>query len=204
MKPDFTTMNGPQLVAAFNQIVGEVAAAGQPTLLRKVNKFKDVPTGVQRCEAAWSALVAALDSADAAQREEVSATAPEAAPVEESVVAAKNVKAKKVKTPKAAKAKTPKAAKASRKSTNGIAAEFGCRAGSIREKLLLALHGEKSVMLKHLMAKLYGNQSAEHRGPTIMVMKGLEGMIKKGGLPYSVVKTKDPETKEISYALQAK
>lgn len=203
MKPDFTTMNGPQLVAAFNQIVGEVAAAGQPGLLRKVNKFADVQTGIQRCEAAWSALVAALDSADAVQREEVSATAPEAAPVrvEEPVMAAKKVRAKKAKTPKVAKVKTPKSAK---KATNGIAAEFGCRAGSIREKLLLALHGEKSVMLKHLMAKLYGNQSAEHRGPTIMVLKGLEGMIKKGKLPYSVVKTKDPDTKEISYALQAK
>jgi hypothetical protein len=196
-------MNGPQLVAAFNQIVGEVAAAGQPGLLRKVNKFADVQTGIQRCEAAWSALVAALDSADAVQREEVSATAPEAAPVrvEEPVMAAKKVRAKKAKTPKVAKVKTPKSAK---KATNGIAAEFGCRAGSIREKLLLALHGEKSVMLKHLMAKLYGNQSAEHRGPTIMVLKGLEGMIKKGKLPYSVVKTKDPDTKEISYALQAK
>jgi hypothetical protein len=198
MKPEFTTMNVPQLVAAYNQIVGEVVAAGQPNLLRKVTKFADTAKGIQRCEIAWSTLVAALDSAAVVEREEVSATAPVAAPERESVVATKKTKVKKAKAPKVAKAKT------NGKASEGVSAEFGCRAGSIREKLLLALHGEKSVMLKHLMAKLYGNQSAEHRGPTIMVLKGLEEMIKKGKLPYSIIKTKDHETKEVSYALQAK
>jgi hypothetical protein len=197
MKPEFSTMNGPQLVAAYNQIVGEIVEAGQPGAFRKVTKFADVATGAKRCEAAWSGLVAALDSAKAVESEEVSATAPEPAPLEEPVVAAKKVKAKKAKAPKVARAKT------NGKAADGISAEFGCRAGSIREKLLLALHGEKSVMLKHLMAKLYGDQSADHRGPTMMVLKGLDLMIKKGRLPYSIIKMKDPETKEISYALQA-
>lgn len=104
-------------------------------------------------------------------------------------------------TPKATKAaKEPKEA-----SANKLAAEFGCRVGSFREKLIIALDDnyKKFVKTEDLLKAVYGSKNNENTGALTMVIKGAQTMIDKNKLPYELKKEKN-DAKEISYGLWPK
>jgi hypothetical protein len=87
-------------------------------------------------------------------------------------------------------------------SANKLAAEFGARPGSFREKLLIALddHYGKSVALPVLLKAVYGSQNTENVGALGMVIKGALKTIEKNSLPYLLVKEKNA-AKEVTYCL---
>ena len=97
-------------------------------------------------------------------------------------------------------AKTEKAV-----SENKLAAEFGCRVGSFREKLIIALdeNYRKFVKTDDLLKAVYGSKNNENAGALTMVLKGAQTMIEKNKLPYELKKEKN-EAKEISYGLWPK
>ncbi len=76
---DFTTMTGPGLVHAYNEMVAEAAAKGLDGY-RPVAKFADNKTGMKRCEALASGLRArkeGLNGAAKASEPEADAAQPE-------------------------------------------------------------------------------------------------------------------------------
>lgn len=87
-------------------------------------------------------------------------------------------------------------------SANKLAAEFGARVGSFREKLLIALdeNYKKMVPVPELLKATYGSKNIENAGALTMVLKGAQTMIEKNELPYTLKKEKN-EAKEISYGL---
>ena len=89
---------------------------------------------------------------------------------------------------------------------SAISKEFDCRSGTNREKLVEALASSKGkqVPRSDLLKSVYGNQKEENIGPLGMVLKGMAVMIKEGRLPYKIERTKDAETKEVSFGLHAK
>ena len=110
---------------------------------------------------------------------------------------------KRIAEMKPAKGKKAKALKEDKRSK--IGQEFNVRAGTHREKLLDALHGNfKKVMTKRdLMKAVYGNVSDENKSAVQMVMNGLYFMIDKYKLPYKIMKQKN-EQKEITFGLYPK
>jgi hypothetical protein len=117
----------------------------------------------------------------------------------------------KLDTEKAARAKAngskPKTEKAPKEaSANKLAAEFGCRIGSFREKLIIAFDDNyrKLVKTEDLLKAVYGSKNNENTGALTMVIKGAEKMINKSKLGYELRKDKNAETKEISYGLWPK
>jgi hypothetical protein len=72
-----------------------------------------------------------------------------------------------------------------------ISEQFNCVPGTNREKLLEALHRRagKQVTSADLQKAVYGRKPQSH-GALMMIVKGLEGMIKKGRLPFQVKKEK--------------
>jgi hypothetical protein len=151
MKPEFTSMDIHQLVTAFNQIVDDVAAAGQPTLLRKVTRFVGTNIAIKRCEAAWSALVAARASAAAVEQQAPDTdsygiddtnpddTNPDDTKREERVVAVKKKAVKKAKATSKAKVKAKPAPKAKKANSpahkNGANGSRGVKKGYIHALL---------------------------------------------------------------------
>ena len=87
-------------------------------------------------------------------------------------------------------------------SANKLAAEFGARVGSFREKLLIALddHYKKMVPELDLLKAVYGSKNTENSGALTMVIKGAQTMIEKNKLPYNLKKEKN-EDKEVSFGL---
>jgi hypothetical protein len=96
--------------------------------------------------------------------------------------------------------KKKKATKEDKRSKIGV--EFNVRNGTIREKLLEALHSsyKKPVTKRDLLKSVYGSASEDNKGAIQMVMKGLNVMIVKGKLPYKIVKEKNAQ-KESTFAL---
>lgn len=78
-------------------------------------------------------------------------------------------------------------------SDNKLAAEFGARSGTNREKLLVALadNFKKQVPVLDLLKAVYGSKNLENTGALGMVLKGAEATIKKHKLPYLVKKEKN-------------
>lgn len=87
-------------------------------------------------------------------------------------------------------------------SANKRAAEFGCRVGSFREKLIIALDESYKKLIPELdlLKAVYGSKNTENAGALTMVVKGANIMIEKNNLPYILKKEKN-EAKEISYGL---
>jgi hypothetical protein len=73
-----------------------------------------------------------------------------------------------------------------------ISEQFNCVPGTNREKLLEALHRRvgKQVTSADLQKAVYGRSKNASHGALMMIVKGLEGMIKKGRLPFQVKKEK--------------
>lgn len=109
--------------------------------------------------------------------------------------------AAKAAAPKSDTVRKPKAAP-KEGSENKRAAEFGCRVGSFREKLIIALdeHFEKMVSTDDLLKAVYGSKNNENTGALTMVLKGAQAMIEKNKLPYILKKEKDDAGK-ISHGL---
>jgi hypothetical protein len=74
--------------------------------------------------------------------------------------------------------------------TPKITEQFKTRAGTFREKLLLALHRNagKQVPVPALLKSVYGRGTEADWVSLGMVVKGLEGMISKDRLPFKVEK----------------
>lgn len=89
-------------------------------------------------------------------------------------------------------------------STNKLAAEFGARVGSFREKLIIALDESyrKLVPIAELLKAVYGSKNNENTGALTMVIKGAQTMIEKNKLPYVLKKEKNEG--EISFGLWPK
>jgi hypothetical protein len=90
-------------------------------------------------------------------------------------------------------------------SANKRAAEFGCRVGTAREKLVIALDAnyKKMVPALDLVKTVYGSKNIEKIGSLDMVVKGAQKMIDKNKLPYILKKEKN-EAKEVSHGLFSK
>jgi len=75
-----------------------------------------------------------------------------------------------------------------------IAAEFGCRPDTLREKLVNALQRRyrKQIASAELIKAVYGSaaKDASH-GSLMMIVKGAQGMIRKGKLPYVIKKERN-------------
>jgi len=84
-----------------------------------------------------------------------------------------------------------------------IAAEFGCRPDTLRERLVNALHRRyrKQVASATLIKAVYDAHSkhASH-GALMMIVKGAQGMIAKRKLPY-VIKKERNDAGEITLGL---
>lgn len=89
-------------------------------------------------------------------------------------------------------------------SANKLAAEFGARVGSFREKLIIALDESyrKLVPVEDLLKAVYGSKNNENTGALTMVIKGAQTMIEKNKLPYTLKKEKNEG--EISFGLWPK
>lgn len=87
-------------------------------------------------------------------------------------------------------------------SENKRAAEFGCRVGSFREKLIIALDENYRKMIPELdlLKAVYGSKNTENSGALGMVWKGAQTMIEKNKLPYELKKEKN-DAKEVSFGL---
>jgi hypothetical protein len=179
MAKDFTTMTGPALVSAYNEMAN--SALGKELGAKPVTRFSDQPAGVKRC--------LTLASSIKARQEGLAAIKPTV--VEDTEVTTKAKKVKKVNGVSKTSA-----------SANKRAAEFGARPGTVREKILIALDDNyrKMVPLKTLLKAAYGRVDDEDKGALSMSLKGANDTIKKGKLPYQIKKAKD-EAKEISYGL---
>ena len=83
-----------------------------------------------------------------------------------------------------------------------IFAIFKTNTGKFRGKLLDALYSKRGtqVTLNKLIMAVYGSCNNGRRGSLLMVMKGLEGSIKKKRLPYRIEKQKT-DAGVISYGL---
>lgn len=173
----FATMDGPTLVRAFNEMAN--SDTGKELSARTVVRFADTKTGIKRCEM--------LASSIRARKEGLSAPEPRAA-------------AKKP-SPKA-KAPAKEKTLGANTSANKLAAEFEARAGTNREKLLVALDASyrKLVPLNTLLKAVYGSQNTENKGALMMSIKGALLTIKNNKLPYQIKKEKNAE-KEISFGL---
>ncbi len=100
----------------------------------------------------------------------------------------------------------PKTAKEPKEgSTNKLAAEFGARVGSFREKLIIAFDESyrKLIKVEDLLKAVYGSKNNENTGALTMVIKGAQTMIEKNKLPYELKKEKN-EAKELSFGLWPK
>jgi len=84
--------------------------------------------------------------------------------------------------------------------------EFDVRNGTVREKLIDALHGAKGkfIAVKDLLKTCYGSMNTENTGALKMSIKGAESTIKSKRLPYRIDKKVDEKTKEMSFGLFAK
>ncbi|HEX2614984.1 MAG TPA: hypothetical protein VHL10_05785 [Nitrososphaera sp.] len=116
----------------------------------------------------------------------------------------------KIETEKAARKKIS-AAKGDKKpsapkeaSANKLAAEFGARVGSFREKLLIAFdeNYRKLVKTEDLLKAVYGSKNNENTGALTMVIKGAQTTIEKNKLAYELRKEKSEGV--ISYGLWPK
>lgn len=89
-------------------------------------------------------------------------------------------------------------------SANKLAAEFGARVGSFREKLIIAFDESyrKLVATGDLLKAVYGSKNTENTGALTMVIKGAQIMIEKNKLPYVLKKEKNEG--EISFGLWPK
>jgi hypothetical protein len=87
-------------------------------------------------------------------------------------------------------------------SANKLAAEFGARVNTNRERLIIALdeHYRKMVSELDLLKAVYGSKNTENSGALGMVFKGMKTMIEKNKLPY-VLKEEKNEAKEKSFGL---
>jgi hypothetical protein len=103
----------------------------------------------------------------------------------------------KAKKPKAAK--TPKAAKAPREKKDGEAV----RPGSNRDKLFkyMEKHLGQQLSITSLMKATYGEARKDYKGPLMMVMKGVAGVIKSQKLKLKIEKTR--ENKENYFGLHS-
>lgn len=179
----YAEMSGPELVAAYN--VMAKSESGVALMARTVNRFPDAKTGIARCEA--------LASSIRARKAGLGGTTEEATEEDDMAKKAKKTAAKKtakVKSAKIAKVKAvdPKQAK--------ISVEFGCRYGTNKEKLLLALHEDyrKMVPTAKLLKAVYGSQNTENTGALLMVLQGVTVAIENGKLPYEVRKERKDGT----------
>jgi len=117
--------------------------------------------------------------------------------------ALRRISALKPKTNGAKAPKKTKAVKEDKRSKIGV--EFNVRSGSLREKLLEALHAhyKHPVTKRDLLKSVYGSASEDNQGAILMVMKGIHFMIDKYKLPYKVVTGKN-EKKETTFGLYPK
>src|SRR5262245_26355258 len=86
-----------------------------------------------------------------------------------------------------------------------ISEEFGCRADTLRERLVdtLGRRKGKQVGSSELIRLVYGSASKDaSHSSLMMIVKGAEGMIKKGKLPYTIRKERDG--KEVTLGLHPK
>lgn len=182
MEEDYVKMSGAELVSAYNKMAG--SAEGVALQTRTVTRFADQATAVKRCLALASSIKARKEGLKGTSEKDV----PAAKPVSTAAPAKKPATVKK---------------EGAKPVQTGIAAEFEARAGTIREKLLLALHAnfKKQVPLNTLLKATYGNLNTENKGALMMSMKGALLTIKNKKLPYEIKKEKVPETKELTFGL---
>lgn len=208
MAIDYATMTGPQLVTAYNEMAN--SQLGKELNARPVTRFADMEAGVKRCMQLESSIKARSDGLKSASRDttttNVAVTTGPTGQKEEDDVAKTAKKAKGAKKAPKAKKVTKTTTKEVAVSSNKRAAEFGCRVGSFREKLLIALdeNYRKMVAVPRLLKAVYGSQNIENTGKLNMVLKGALGMITGSKLAYEIKKAKDEETKEISFGLYPK
>lgn len=106
------------------------------------------------------------------------------------------------KSPPSPAASATSANSAEKISDNKLAAEFGARPGTNRERLLKALdeNYKKQVPILDLLKAVYGSKNLENTGALGMVIKGAEGTIKKHKLPYQLKREKN-DAKEATIGL---
>lgn len=182
--------------ARYNELVEEAIAAGLSA--KKIGtRFRNAETGAKRCEA--------LEAAIASHKEKVAeGVVPEKGTVEVAAIPAegektepprinqekKMAKSATKKKPTAAAKKATKPAKSVvvAEKRNGIVGEFGTRADTNKEKLLLALYAKKNkpVPALDLIKAVYGKQDIEMLGSLKMVLQGLQVAIDSDKLPYTI------------------
>jgi hypothetical protein len=180
-------------VTQYNELVTEASAIGLNGYKAIATRFRDPATGAKRCEALAEAIEAhkakiASGELTAAPPETADEEAP---PVEnqESKRMARTSTAKKAKKAAPAKKAVKTAPKVADKPRTGVAAEFGTREGTNREKVLLALYAKKNkpVALTEVAKAVYGKGDDENRLKVKAVIVGLNMMIEAGKLPYKPV-----------------
>lgn len=175
------------LVIAHNHMAE--STIGKELKARPVQNFKSVEDGAARCATLESSILARASGFQEAKQSEGDTT-----------VAKKVKKAKKAKTAKKANGASENL------SANPVAAAFGARKGTNREKLLIKLADNKGKRVKRndLLKAVYGSMNEENLGSLAMVLKGAQGTIVKNKLKFDIKKEKDEKTKEITFALHAK
>jgi hypothetical protein len=193
----YAEMSTNELVAKFNELAASPAgaAAGAKT----VKRFADHDTAVKRVMTLYSALNNKVESETANPQPQTKAT--EMTTATKATTAKKATKATTAKKASATAAPT-KAAKSENGSTNKIAAQFGARVGTVREKLLIALHDNyrKMVPVSTLIKAAYGKSDPEYQGALMMSLKGAQKTIEENKLPFEIKKGKTEE-KEITIGL---
>ena len=125
MATDYTTLTGPQLVTAYNEMAN--SQIGKELNARPVTRFADATAGAKRCASLESSIKARSDGLKSASRD--TTTTNPTGQKEDDV--AKTAKKTSKKATKAKKVAAPK--KEAAVSANKRAAEFGCRVGSFRD-----------------------------------------------------------------------
>lgn len=199
----FTEMSGSELVVAFNEMAN--STLGKELGAKPVSRFADTKVGLKRVEMLASSIKA---RASGLKRQEdqgtETATETKTAKTTETPSFSEEEKemgatAKKTTT----KARKPAATGPLPKGPAGIVAQFGARAGTNRETLLLKLAENlgKFVSLNDLITATYGRSNKEdNKGATMMVLKGVGIMITAGRLPFKLEKKKDDDG-HISFGL---
>ena len=161
MRTDFTSMTGPELVVAFNDMATKAQAAGIDRF-KPVTRFPTRDKGMARCSTLYLVL---------SREGKCPSAPPKAKPVVE------------------AKAKPKANGHAKGTIFEEFNTREGTKRETLLRTLSKSLN--KPVAEKTLLAAIYGSQSEENKGALSMVMKGLHVMIAKGKLPYTVVRSRE-------------
>lgn len=213
MRQNYGRMSGPELLAAYNTMIGEVTAymavvgteAGKALAsFKPVGKFSDRQTGIKRCQALDSALAKATKAdpemqakIEAAKVREPATKIEKTKPVTEGTPATD--------APKKSKATKPATDAPKEKKTRVPAAGSEIRPGSNRDLLFQRLHSSlgKPVHENDLMIAVYGKATPELRGPLNMIIKGFREVQLEGlKMPFTLERSKNG--KDVTYRLAGK